>query len=108
RPRRPLANGLVLRRGAYKDLALLGELATVDAEEGSARLTAGNDWWLVLDAGQPLFSCWIFHGLTPVAAAPGGKLALPDGTVCVEDSIAAAAARGRGIAPAALTAIART
>jgi RimJ/RimL family protein N-acetyltransferase len=108
RPPRSLDDGLILRRGRHHDLSLLEELATIDPDEGGARLTAGNDWWLVLEGQQPLFSCWIFRGWTPVAAVQGGQLQLPDGTVCVEDSIAAPAARGRGIAPAAWTAVAQT
>jgi RimJ/RimL family protein N-acetyltransferase len=40
-----------------------------------------------------------------VIAAPGRTLALPEGVACLEDSVTAAAARGRGIAPAAWTLI---
>ncbi len=76
--------------------------------EARERLRDANDLWLVLEHDRALFSCWIFRDGTPVIAAPGGQLPLPAGTVCLEDSVAAAAARGRGIAPAAWSAIADT
>ena len=44
--------------------------------------------------------------MTPAIAAPGGQLQLSAGTVCLEDSVTAAPARGRGIGPAAWSAIA--
>lgn len=106
RATRPLEEGLVLRHGYEADLALLEQLDTVWSERARPRLREGNDWWLVLDQGAPLFSCWIFRERTPVLAAPQGELGLPAGCVCLEDSVTSAAARGRGIAPAAWSAIA--
>jgi RimJ/RimL family protein N-acetyltransferase len=52
------------------------------------------------------FSCLIYRGQTPVLAAPGGRMPLPDRTVSLEDSVTDPAFRGRGVAPAAWTAIA--
>jgi RimJ/RimL family protein N-acetyltransferase len=106
RETRVLEEGLILRPGREADLALLEQLDTVWPERARRRLQDGNDWWLVLDQGAPLFSCWIFRERAPVLAAPQGELALPAGCVCLEDSVTSAAARGRGIAPAAWSAIA--
>jgi hypothetical protein len=106
RPRRALEAGLTLRRGELSDVSILRKLETVTPDEASHRIDEGNQWWLVLDGDQLLFSCWIFPRLAPVLAAPGGEIALPDGMVCLEDSVTTAAARGRGIAPAAWSAIA--
>jgi hypothetical protein len=106
RPRRELAAGLTLRRGGEFDLDLLERLPTVSTERARLRLARQHALWLVLDGEQPLFACWIFRGETPVIAAPGGEMSLANGTVCLEDSVTAAAARGRGVAPGAWTSIA--
>jgi GNAT superfamily N-acetyltransferase len=103
RPARELEAGLTLRRGTADELSGLGEVQTNDAAEMAARLDAGNHLWLVLDGDQPLFATWIFRERAPVAAAHRGQLVLPADTVCMEDSESAAAARGRGIAPAAIS-----
>lgn len=106
RPSRPLAPELRLWRGTESDVPLLDMIETVWPAEARARLADGNDWWLVQEQGPPLFSCWIFRERTPVLGAPHGQLELPAGHVCLEDSFTSAAARGRGIAPAAWGAIA--
>jgi RimJ/RimL family protein N-acetyltransferase len=108
RPRPSLLPSLTLRRGVEADLRLLDELPTVSPVEGRARQRDGNDLWLVLEGERPLFSCWIFRQRTPAVAAPGGELRLVEGMVCLEDSVTAASARGRGIAVAAWSAIADT
>jgi len=105
RPRPELAKGLSLQPGGTADLHWLLELDTVSPADGLGRLLTGNELWLVLDGDQVLFSCWIFRERTPAIAAPGGELRLPPGMVCLEDSVTAPAARGRGIAPAAWVAI---
>ena len=61
----------------------------------------GGRLYLALDGGQPLFACWIHTSRTPTIAARGGWLSLPSGVVCLEGSVTAPAARGRGVAPAA-------
>lgn len=106
RKRRPLAGDLTLHAGSPADCDLLDELPTVSPAQGRARLAGGNDLWMVLEGGHPLFSCFIFRASAPAIAAPNGSLTLPDGTACLEDSVTGAAARGRGIAPAAWSAIA--
>jgi len=106
RPRPRLAPELTLTRPGSSDLRLLEQLRTVVPREAGARIDAGNDLWLVLEGDRLLFSAWIFRGQTPAIAASGGQLWLPSDTVCLEDSEAAPAARGRGIAPAAWAAIA--
>jgi GNAT superfamily N-acetyltransferase len=106
RPRPSLAPGLRLTRPTSVDLSLLEQSRSVVPRQARARLDAGNDLWLVLEGDRLLFSAWIFRGQTPTIAVPSGQLLLPSDTVCLEDSEAAPAARGRGIAPAAWAAIA--
>lgn len=106
RPKPALAPGVTLRRAGEDDLPLLEELPTVSPAEGAKRMRDGNELWLALEDERPLFSCWIFRQHAPAVAAPGGQVPLPPATVCIEDSVTAAAARGRGIAPAAWAAIA--
>jgi len=109
RPRPPLADGLVLDRPREPDPRLLEQLTfTLTPGEVRARIDAGNDLWLVCEDGQALFGCWVFRGHVPTVAAPGGELALPADTVCLEDSLAAPAARGRGVAPGTYPLVADT
>jgi L-amino acid N-acyltransferase YncA len=106
RPHPPMPAGLTLTRARSSDRSLLEQLTTVVAREARARIDAGNDLWLVLEGERMLVNMWVFRGHTPAIAAPGGTLALPADTVCLEDVEAVAAARGKGIAPAAYAAIA--
>ena len=108
RPKPRLAPELTLQCLQDPDMQLLGQLPSVVPLEAGARIDAGNDLWLVLEDDRLLFSCWVFRGQTPVIAASGGQLSLSADTVCLEDSVAAPAARGRGIAPATWAAIADT
>jgi len=102
-----LAPGVALDRPRDPDMRALGQVtSTLSARQVRARLRANNDLWLASEGGRAVFSCWVFRELTPTIAAPGGQLALPPDTVCLEDVLAAPAARGRGIAPAAYVAIA--
>lgn len=105
RPRRELAAGLVLVEGTVAELPALDALWAIDPAEARRRLGAEGRLWLVLDGEAPAFSCWTFVGRTPLRAARGGWLALPDDTTCLEESMTAAAFRGRGVAPAAWTGI---
>jgi RimJ/RimL family protein N-acetyltransferase len=102
RPRFELAEGLRFVRATPDDVGAVAAFGH-DPAEALRRLEAGNDLWVVLDGDEPLFACYTFRQSTPVMAASGGTLALPDGAACVEDSIATPAARGRGIGPACWT-----
>lgn len=106
RPRRSLDPGFRVHRATGDDLVLLDELWEIDRAEARRRLAAEGTLWLVLDGDRPAFSCWTFRGRTPIRAAQGGWLPLPDGVVALEESMTAAAYRGRGVAPAAWSAIA--
>jgi L-amino acid N-acyltransferase YncA len=105
RPRRELEPGLELVRAGEEHLELLDQLPTVYPGVASSRLADGNEWWLVLSDGQPVFSCWIFRGRVPVFAARGGWLELPARVAFLEDSITSSSFRGRGVAPAAWSAV---
>lgn len=100
RPRRPLEDGL--EPVACRDPAGAtgyADLQPVTARGAPERFAAGGELWLVRDRGEVLFACWIFGERTPVGGAPGGWLELRPGVNCLEDSVAAPSARGRGIAP---------
>jgi RimJ/RimL family protein N-acetyltransferase len=108
RPRREFVEGVRLVRAGASDAHRVEDVGQFE-DEARRRLAAGNDLWLVLDdQDRSLFACWTFRSETPVLAAPGGRLSLPPGTACLEDSVTSPLARGKGIAPAAWTAIADT
>jgi GNAT superfamily N-acetyltransferase len=108
RPRREFVDGVRLVRAGAPDAHRVEDVGQFE-DEAHRRLVLGNDLWLVLDdQDRTLFACWTFRSETPVLAAPGGRLSLPPGTACLEDSVTSPLARGKGIAPAAWTAIADT
>jgi len=102
---RELPPGCELLRDRRGDVAAAGVLDS-HSHETEGRLAAGGERWLVVDGGEAAFRCWIFPTRTPMIAARGGWLALPAQTACLEDSATAPTHRGRGIAPAAWSAIA--
>ena len=110
RPRRELPEGFELRRGdAPLDVDALDAFdGQPGAREIERRLDEGAELHLVVESatGERAFACWIFLDKTPVAAARGGELGLPGDTACLEDSATSPEFRGRGLAPAAWTAIA--
>jgi GNAT superfamily N-acetyltransferase len=108
RPRRELPGDLRLRSASRQDLDYAAPALAdgVSAAMIDRRLARGGRLWLVEGHGAPAFTCWIFHGYTPSAVAPRERLVLPSGTVGLEDSYTAPDFRGRGVAPAAWTAIA--
>jgi hypothetical protein len=106
RPRRDLDSGFDLLQAGEEHIPLLDELWAIDHAEVKRRLRSGGTLWLVLEGQRPAFSCWTFRGLTPIRAAQKGWLDLPSDTACLEESMTAAAYRGRSIAPAAWTLIA--
>jgi hypothetical protein len=102
-----LPPGLVLTRGGASEASLLNELPLGNKWRARRWLGAGNDLWLVLDEGRPVFACMIFHGSTPTRATRGGWLPLPPDVVCLEASSTSTSYRGRGpIGPAAWSQIA--
>ena len=106
RPRRPLADGVRLVRAGEEDAARVEEVGQIEAV-AHARLASGNDLWLAIDQeGRLLFACWTFRSEAPVLAARDGRLQLPAGTACLEDSVTSPLARGKGIAPASWAGIA--
>jgi hypothetical protein len=98
---------LVLTRGGASEASLLHELPLGNEWRARRWLGAGNDLWLVLDEGRPVFACMVFHGSAPTRAAWGGWLPLPPDVVFFEDSSTSTSYRGRGpIGPAAWSQIA--
>jgi ribosomal protein S18 acetylase RimI-like enzyme len=97
---------IAFSRIAAHDLAYLSQLETVGNLEARQRLAQGAELWLAREGPHAVFACWIFRNRTPVLAARGGWLELPDGVVCLEDSVTSPAYRGRGIAPAAWSRVA--
>lgn len=99
---RPLPETMRLRRGGAADLERLQpELLRVRLHEARHWLTQpGVELWIVEEDGAPVFACWLFTERTPVATARFAWLDLPEGVVCLEDSMASPAIRGRGVAPA--------
>ena len=87
---------LVLTRGGASEASLLHELPLGNEWRARRWLGAGNDLWLVLDEGRPVFACMSFHGSTPTRAARGGWLPLPPDVVCLEVSSTSTSYRGRG------------
>jgi RimJ/RimL family protein N-acetyltransferase len=106
RPRRELDPDFTLLCAGPEDIPLLDELWAIDHAEAERRLQSGGTLWLVLERRRPAFSCWTFRDKTPIRAAQKGWLDLPAGVACLEESMTAAAYRGRSIAPAAWTLIA--
>jgi GNAT superfamily N-acetyltransferase len=86
------------------ELALFAELGQ-NVATARRRVEAGETPLLVLDGEQPAFGCWIISTEIPTPAAPKGKLTLPDGSVCLEDSVTHPQQRGRGLTVKALIAI---
>jgi GNAT superfamily N-acetyltransferase len=102
-----LPEGMRLVRATDADVASYVALGAASAASVRARLDAGASLWLVSEGPRAAFACWTFAHATPVAAARGGRLRLPEQCLCLEDSVTAPTFRGRGIAPAAWDAIAK-
>jgi GNAT superfamily N-acetyltransferase len=104
-PRREMPEGLELVEGGEEHLPLLEQLPSLSREEARDRAERGASLWFVLNAGRPAFACWTFPHSAPALAARTGWLALPEGVHCLEDSVTSPDFRGRGVAPAAWTAV---
>lgn len=102
-----LPAGLVLQRGGPEELWALRQFESIGEADARGRLERGATWYLVQDErGTPYFSCWLLRREAPVLAVRGGELVVPADMVVLEDSVTAAAARGKGVAPAAWSQIA--
>jgi RimJ/RimL family protein N-acetyltransferase len=112
RPRRELSGGLTLRAAGHDDVALLeqlpsdGAVTPIDSAGAHRRLDEGANLWLVTEDDRLAFACWTFPDSAPVWAARGTAVPLPHDVVCLEDSHSSPDFRGRGVAPAAWSAIA--
>ncbi len=107
-PGRPLPEGFTFRRATAADVPLYQQLDGATTAGVLSRMDDGAQLWLVqADDGRVAFACWIFDRSTPVSAAVGGQLALPQGVVCLEDSVTSPDFRGRGVAPAAWSSLAQ-
>jgi RimJ/RimL family protein N-acetyltransferase len=101
RPHPALKPHLRLVQADRSDVDRLLELPTISPDRARVRLRSGAELWLVLDDDdRTAFACWIFHGATPVLAAPGRTLPLPRRVASLEDSVTSPDHRGQGIAPA--------
>jgi ribosomal protein S18 acetylase RimI-like enzyme len=98
---RGLPEGAALLEADDADADLLDGLPSSSPDSARRLRARGGRLFLVVEDGVALFACWIHERETPTIAACDGWLALPEGTVCLEDSVTAPEARGRGIAPAA-------
>ena len=107
-PELALAEGYRLSLATDEDEDKIGTLPTpVPVEEARRRRAEGNDLWFVLHGDELAFACWIFPRVAPVRAAATHQLEMPEGVVTLEDSFTSADHRGKGIAGAAWTEIAR-
>jgi hypothetical protein len=97
RPQVSLPSGLTLIRGNENDLPLLSKLPSVHEWLARRRMEAGDDLWLVLDGREPVFACWTLRGSNPIRTWNNNRLVLPPNVVCLEDSVASASYRGRGL-----------
>ncbi len=100
RPRVALPDDFTVRRPGADEAALIERLPSIRAEEAERRLRGGADLWMAFSGDTPAFACWVFRTQAPTPAARGGLMRLPEGVVCLEDSVTGRDFRGRGLAPA--------
>jgi len=102
-----LSDGMELQRGGREHLDLLSWSNLYGWSAAESFLAEGGELWIVCEAERAVSCCWIFRGRVPTVAARGGWTDLPPKTVCMEGVMTEANYRGRGIAPAAWSLIAR-
>jgi len=102
----PLPIGLSLKRGGFEHVDFLSQANLCGRREATKFFSENADLWIVRDAEQAAFCCWIFRYYMPAVAARGGWMELPLKTVCLEGSTTGTRYRGRGIAPMAWALIA--
>ena len=105
---KPLPSGLKLRRSRREHLDLLTQSNLYGWSAAESYLGEGGDLWMVQDNQRAVFCCWVFRKRMPTVAARGGWKDLPPRTVCLEGVVTDAGYRGRGIAPAAWSLIAKS
>jgi RimJ/RimL family protein N-acetyltransferase len=103
--RKEMPEGLEFVEASAEQIQLVERLPSLTADEARKRVEDGASMWFVLQEGRPAFACWTFTRRTPVPTAPTGWVALPDHVDCLEDSVTSPDFRGRGVAPAAWTAL---
>jgi hypothetical protein len=102
-PREEMPERFELAEGGVERIPLLEQLPSLTAEEAHVRARRGATLRFVSGDGRPAFACWTF--VRRALAARGGWLSLPDAVRCLEDSVKSPDCRGRGVAPAAWTAV---
>lgn len=85
---------------------MLRPLWTLSPREAAAKVARGGTAWTAAIADVPIFSCWTFRGATELRLGRRLLLPLPPGTVVLEQVYTTPSERGRGVAPAAIRAIA--
>jgi hypothetical protein len=105
----PLAipDGYTLRAGTEDDLEALAAMGGIAPATGRRYLQRGARLYVATYGDELAFTTWVHVGAVPTVAAQGGELALPDGILSFEDSLAAPDHRRSGIALAAAEVITR-
>jgi ribosomal protein S18 acetylase RimI-like enzyme len=98
----PLPDGYALRRGGEDDLAALAAIGGIDPHTARRYLDRDAELYVALHGDELAFSTWVHVASVPALAARNGELSLPEGTVSIEDSIAARDHRRGGIASATI------
>jgi GNAT superfamily N-acetyltransferase len=98
----PLPDGYLVRRGGPDDLAALAAIGGIAPQTARRYLDEGAELYVAMHGDDLAFSVWLHRGSVPLLAAPGGRLALPDGVLSFEDSIAAPEHRRSGISSTAV------
>ncbi len=94
-----LPDGYTLRLGGEEDLADLAAGGGIGPATARRYLARGARLYVARDqSGELAFSTWIHVTGVPMLAARGGELALPEGIVSFEDSLATPAHRRSGVA----------
>jgi RimJ/RimL family protein N-acetyltransferase len=99
--------GFTAERSGREDLALLSDANLYGWSAAESFLEEGGELWIVRDGKRAAGCCWIFPERVPTVAARGGWKDLPSRTVCLEGAVTGPDYRGRGLAPAAWSLIAR-
>jgi GNAT superfamily N-acetyltransferase len=105
--RRELPPGMELRRCGEEDIPLFAQIEPVASLDAKRRFAAGGVLWIVVgDDRSPKFAAWTFAERVPIGQVKSGWLELPGDTNQLKDLVTAEAARGQGIATAAVSMIA--